>query len=81
MKEAMKFITDTRAGEMEILTPANLFKTLRIVHGDDGQLLFTCVAPQDGWTHEKLCALELPLGDQPWADAYLGDEWVGSTEV
>lgn len=77
----MKFITDTRPGEMEILTPDNALKTLRIVHGDHGQLLFMSEAPQDGWTHEKLCALELPLGDLLWADAYLGDEWVGSTEV
>ncbi|ABO92425.1 conserved hypothetical protein (plasmid) [Aeromonas salmonicida subsp. salmonicida A449] len=35
----------------------------------------------DGWTHEKLCALDIPLERLQGADAYLGDTWVGSTEV
>nr|ALL42386.1 hypothetical protein [Aeromonas salmonicida subsp. salmonicida] len=47
------------------------------------ELMFCLNMPiqYDGWTHEKLCALDIPLERLQGADAYLGDTWVGSTEV
>lgn len=48
-----------------------------------GTVLVTVPAPVSGWTHEQLLAVamehEAITGDG--ADGYLGDQWVGSTEV
>ncbi|MEZ8862550.1 hypothetical protein [Vibrio sp. 10N.247.311.51] len=50
----------------------------------DGQLLATRDAPLSGWTHESLCQTN-ELAQSEWAfcgvDAYLGDQWVGSSEI
>lgn len=35
-------------------------------------------APAGGWTSESLLALDLPF---PCWDAYLGDTWLGSSEI
>ena len=35
--------------------------------------------PQEGWTHDALEAVSLPKGE-PWS-AFLGTQWVGSSEI
>ncbi|WP_447828727.1 hypothetical protein [Aeromonas hydrophila] len=78
----MIFITDVLPGESEILLPSVIFNKLQIVDLFDRKgVLFEYAHPVDGWTHEKLCALDIPLERLQGADAYLGDTWVGSTEV
>lgn len=75
------FITDQRSGEPDILSP-NKSAPLRIFSLDGIEL--SCVAaPTGGWTHEDLLgqARSLEHLAQNGADAYLGDAWVGSTEV
>jgi len=50
----------------------------------EGEELLKLV-PEQPWTHERLVALPLQdlLGEalEGGADAYLGEQWVGSTEV
>lgn len=75
------FITDTKPGETEIISPSNMFKNLRVFDGDHRDLLFECEAPREGWSHDALCAVDLRSINDLCADAYLGDDWVGSTEV
>jgi hypothetical protein len=78
----LKFITDQRGNEPDILS-AIKNERLMIV-SIENQLLATYDAPKDGWTHEllELMADEFP---KQWsfcgADALIGNEWVGSTEV
>lgn len=52
---------------------------LRIVD-DTGQLLALILAPTEGWSHDNLEAADLPKTGHAW-EAYLGDQWVGSSEV
>lgn len=78
----MKFITDVVGTESEILNEVLAASTLKIVAIDgNNEVLFTCPAPDGGWTHQSLSTLDIPLQRLEAADAYLGDEWVGSTEV
>jgi 5'-deoxynucleotidase len=79
----IKFITDIQhKSEPDILTP-NKHHPLLII-SLEGQLLKTFQPPKQGWTHEILCSLNRHLL-QEWlicgADAYLLEQWVGSTEV
>lgn len=50
----------------------------------EGQQLALIIAPREGWSHERLCDLNACFPPQ-WtvcgAEAYLGQQWVGSTEV
>ncbi|NGZ66575.1 hypothetical protein G6Z92_06195 [Vibrio aestuarianus subsp. cardii] len=78
-----KFITDQiNENEPDILT-ANKNYPLLIVSLDD-QLLERFEAPETGWTHNTLVAMSKQFPIQ-WnicgADALLGEQWVGSTEV
>lgn len=53
------------------------------VYSLDGNLLMRQAAPVTGWTHEKLDGLDQVLINQfpdGW-DAWLGGQWVGSSEV
>lgn len=77
------FITAVRAEESSILnelsTQPLVFKTL------DGEVA-AVVKTDLPWTHERLTALDLSsiLGQNfsdVGYDAYVGDTWVGSTEV
>lgn len=77
------FITDTRSGESPFLDESSIqplvFKTL------EGEV--AAVIPTDKpWNHERLSAINLDavLGPDYAShgfDAYVGDAWVGSTEV
>lgn len=76
----MKFITDVKNNEPEILAKvAN--ETLMILCLHDNSVLFEYTPPSSGWTHEALCSLDIPLKRLEAANAYLGNEWVGSTEI
>lgn len=78
----MYFVTDTRPGEPDVLSGLEN-ETLRVI-SMDGVLLVE-IKPDLPWTHERLAGL--PLRDlagemlDDGADAYLGNKWVGSTEV
>lgn len=79
----IRFITDIQSQqEPDILTP-NRFNRLLIV-SLEGQLLAGYNAPMSGWTHDVLVRLSR-LFPQQWeycgADALLGDQFVGSTEI
>lgn len=79
----IKFITDIRSSnEPDILTPVK-HEALMIV-SIDGQYLGKFEAPKTGWSHERLCALSDQFPRQ-WAtcgaDALLGEQFVGSSEI
>jgi hypothetical protein len=78
----IKFITDICNKEPDILTPVKN-NTLLIV-SVDGQLLGRYEPPKGGWSHKRLCDLNA-IFPQEWlfcgADALLGEQWIGSTEV
>ncbi|EOX5680144.1 hypothetical protein ACPSVR_004405 [Yersinia enterocolitica] len=46
----------------------------------DGMVLHTQVSPRHGWTHNALVSIQ-PFACSDGADAYLGENWIGSTEV
>lgn len=77
------YITDQRAGEPDILAGIE-HCTLEIRdlagEGQTGHVLLEVPAPQAGWTHESLNAVQ-PQEAKGGADAYLNDHWIGSTEV
>ena len=76
------FVTDCRPGEPCIIQGHE--RAPLIVKSLLGEELLKLV-PEQPWTHERLIALPLQelLGEalEGGADAYLGEQWVGSTEV
>lgn len=44
----------------------------------NGQVLLSLPCPPQGWTHETLEAVSAP--GACW-DAFLGDQWIGSSEI
>lgn len=78
------YITDIRnAGEEDLIAPV----ALEMLHIKSAGETIVSIDPVGSWTHEKLIAVEYPepvhlalKGCDP-LDAYLGDQWVGSTEV
>lgn len=77
----IQFLTDSVPGEFDILDDLR-HKDLYIRHIDD-RLIKTISAPSGGWTHESLQDLGFLLQDetQDGANAFLGRDFVGSTEV
>ncbi len=75
------FVTDVLPGEPDILEGVR-YKELRILAIDDSPIK-TVPAPKGGWTHEVLQNTGALLADETeeGANAYLGSEFVGSTEV
>lgn len=78
--QTVHFITETLPGEPDILHD--------VKHSDleyrglYGRLLSTTQAPECGWNHTLLTSQippEIPAGEG--IDAFLGDMWIGSTEV
>lgn len=48
----------------------------------DGQIVVYMEAPEGGWTHDLLERLEVPsVIYQNGCDFFLGDAWIGSSEV
>lgn len=74
-------VTDVWEGEPDILRPVKR-EPLK-VYCLGGSLIETIPAPAGGWTHERLeCqAKELTPKTRGGADAFLGEQWVGGTEV
>lgn len=77
------FITDQRSGEPDILA-GNESKTLVVQDGNGNELLR--MGPVRPWSHEALCELSGQIGGLVPTivcpvDAFLGDQWVGSSEV
>lgn len=77
------FITDTRPGESPILDENSIqplvFKTL------DGEVA-AVIQTDEPWTHERLSSIDLVsvLGaeySQQGFEAFIGESWVGGTEV
>lgn len=76
------FITNQLNDEKDILTPV-MTRPLLIL-STEGQLLARFDSPATGWTHHALCQMNIVF-EPAWsfcgADAYLGEQWVGSSEV
>ena len=76
------FITDVRGShEPDVLTPVVALRTLEL-RGLDSTVLLAVPAP-GVWTHAALVRMaeEHAALTEDGADAYLGDCWVGGTEV
>lgn len=79
----MKFVTDTQffGGHCLIKGHENDPLIITDLSGDELMKLM----PAQPWTHDQLMALPLKelMGEwlQGGADAYLGEQWIGSTEV
>lgn len=80
----IQFITDQQGGEPDILEQVK-YKSLRVFSDNqDGksELIKEIEAPTGGWTHELLIHLDQASFAIEWiGEAYLGNQWVGSTEV
>lgn len=78
----LKFVTDRRPGEPDIL--AGLEHENLIIKNIEGHPILI-LAASEPWTHESLTGLDLDqmLGETLdfGASAYLGDTWIGSTEI
>lgn len=77
----LSLVTDQRPGEPELLsTVKHLALEIRSLAGN---VLATVTAPVSGWTHEQLVAVAMRQEaiTRDGADAYLGAQWVGSTEI
>lgn len=76
------FVTDCRPGEPCIIQGHE--RAPLVIKTMEGEELLR-LAPIQPWTHERLIGLPLQdlLGEalERGADAYLGEQWVGSTEV
>lgn len=53
--------------------------TLCFVTAPGGKILPASNPPQGGWTHDALEAV-VPPTVEPW-DAFLGNQWVGRSEI
>lgn len=54
--------------------------TLRFRSSVDGEELSVLSAPDGGWTHRLLESAPRPSNGAAW-DAFLGSQWIGSSEV
>lgn len=54
--------------------------TLRFRSSIDGEELSVLSAPDGGWTHHLLESAPRPSNGAAW-DAFLGPQWIGSSEV
>lgn len=77
----IKFITDIQGNEPGIMT---LFKHNNLLITDlNDKPMKVIVVPDGGWTHDLLQeqVVTLEPNTKDGASAYLGKQWVGSTEV
>lgn len=77
MEQYITFVTDVQPGEPDFLRP--LVNEPLVIRCGEKELK-RIDAPPAGWTHELLCEHDEVETDD-MADAYLGEEWIGSTEV
>lgn len=77
------FLGDS-SGQVEIDQSAAQLP-LRLVAGFDDKVIGECSAPANGWTQaalsEALNALRNEILSFAPVDAFLGDTWIGSTEL
>lgn len=74
----LTYITEVKNGEPDILEGCS--KATLVIRSLEGQELHREKAPVSGWKHALLTGVQ-PEGVVYGADAYLGDMWIGSTEV
>lgn len=79
----LTFVTDQRPGEPCIIK-GNALSPLQLKSLDD--MVLAVLLPEEPWTHERLASLpmEIILGKEVLlggVNAFLGDQWVGGTEV
>lgn len=67
-----------KAGEPDLLVGQQRC-ALRFATLTGNQELEVHQPPKEGWTHDALDAVTLPKGE-PW-NAFLGTQWVGSSEI
>jgi hypothetical protein len=74
-------VTDRRGDEPCILLGFE-YEPLRIIKNDSDEMAVV-LAPNGGWTHTRLSLRpEISAEDDgSYYDAFLGDRWIGSTEV
>ena len=78
------WVTDIREGETDIL--AGTTGQPLTIQSIDGVILLALTRPGQQWTHDYLCSLPLGqlIGEEALnggVSAYIGTEFVGSTEV
>lgn len=77
----IQFICDVRDNEPELITDENRFLPLELKDCMSGKRIAFHNAPKDGWTQETLeTHYSKTATDQP-VDAFIGGQFVGSTEV
>ena len=78
------YITDIKDGEKDILERIK-FKPLNIIKNDIKDPIKVILPPELGWTTESLFEtnkeLEHLVTPEDVLDAYVGETWVGSTEI
>lgn len=77
----IRFVTDVLPGEPDILSPVRMAPlTVKDLQGD---ILLQLDPPPGGWTHDRLCQASEDLAGvtHAGAEGFLGEQWVGSTEV
>ncbi|UXH55937.1 hypothetical protein Q1Z72_01450 [Pseudomonas qingdaonensis] len=76
------FITDCRGESEPEILPGVAGQPL-VIKSLQGKHLLDFPAPAGGWTHQGLCDLgqSIETLTTDGADAFVGGEWVGSTEV
>lgn len=76
------FITDCR-GESEREILPGVAACPLVIKSLQGEHLLASPAPLGGWTHQGLCDFAHSIAQitADGADAFVGAEWVGSTEV
>ncbi|HCB2859858.1 hypothetical protein [Klebsiella aerogenes] len=78
-KVHITWIVDVREGEPDILSPVKM--ECLVIRECSGEELHRQEAPAEGWTLEKLFEVE-PEGEPGVvADAWIGQQWAGSTEI
>lgn len=77
----LNLVTDQRPGEPDILS--SVMHAVFEIRSLGGEILKVVDAPSTGWTYELLMsvAVQQEAITSVGADAYLGGQWVGSTEV
>lgn len=81
MKMAEIILVTDRRGEEPCIILGYEYQPLRIV-SSDGFVGAVVAPPKSGWNHNQLIARkELMVPSEGAYDAFLGDHWIGSTEV
>lgn len=79
---SLTIITDVKPGESCLLTEATIRSPLILISDTTGARILFKPSPVDGWSHDKI--LDACSGintSNEVVDAFLGDTWIGSTEV